>query len=63
MERAERIYHAMLSRGFTGSMRFVRTVRFRATDLALLAAVAAVLYAFRVYDIVGAVGRQTERMF
>ena len=63
MERAERIYHAMLSRGFTGSMRFVRTVRFRVTDFVLLAAVAAVLYAFRVYDIVGAVGRQTERMF
>ena len=63
MERAERIYQAMLSRGFTGTMRFARTYRFRITDFALLAAVAAVLYVFRAYDIVGTVGRQTERMF
>ncbi len=63
MDRAERIYQAMLSRGFTGTMRSVRAYRFRAADFALLAGVAAVLYAFRVYDIVGAVGRQAERIF
>jgi len=63
MDRAERIYQAMLSRGFTGTMRFVRTYRFRATDFALLTVVAAVLYLFRVCDIVGTIGRQTERIF
>jgi cobalt/nickel transport system permease protein len=63
MERAERIYHAMLSRGFTGTMLFVKTYHLRVADFTLLTALGVALYILRTYDVVGTIGRQTERMF
>lgn len=63
IERAERIYNAMLSRGFTGAVHFSKICRLKAGDFILMTAAGAILYVFRVYDIVGIVGRQAERMF
>lgn len=63
VERAERIYCAMLSRGFTGTVHFVKTYRFGAGDLAFLTLTGIALFTFRTYDIVGIIGRQAERIF
>ncbi len=62
-ERAERIYQAMLSRGFTGRLHSIRSYRFSGSDAAFLCATAAVLYLFRVHDVVGAVGRFSMKVF
>jgi cobalt/nickel transport system permease protein len=61
--RAERIYQAMLSRGFTGRLNSVRYYRFSGVDAAFLCSTAALLYCFRLYDIAGALGRLSMRVF
>ncbi|HYQ48005.1 MAG TPA: cobalt ECF transporter T component CbiQ [Thermodesulfovibrionales bacterium] len=61
MERAERVYQAMLSRGFNGRLHSVKTYRFRAVDALFLLATVVLLYLFRVHDVVGALGRLTVR--
>jgi cobalt/nickel transport system permease protein len=63
VERAEQIYKAMLSRGFTGTLHSVRSYRFSGADAAFLCSTAAVLYLFRAYDLVGAVGRLSMKVF
>lgn len=63
VERAERIYQAMLSRGFSGKLHAVKPYCFKATDAAFLAISFAVLYLFRMHDIVGIVGRFSSRIF
>jgi cobalt/nickel transport system permease protein len=63
IERAERIYHAMLSRGFSGTIHFVKRDRLRKSDFLCLSITGVVLYIFRTCDIVSLIGRQAERMF
>jgi cobalt/nickel transport system permease protein len=63
VERAERIYQSMLSRGFAGRLHSVRSYRFSGTDAAFLCSTAALLYLFRAHDIVGAIGRLSMRVF
>jgi len=63
IERAERIYHAMLSRGFSGTIHFVKRDSLRKGDFLCLSITGVVLYIFRTYDIVSLIGRQAERMF
>jgi cobalt/nickel transport system permease protein len=63
IERAERIYYAMLSRGFSGTIHCVRTDRLRKADFACLSFTAVFLILLRTYDLVNLIGRQAERMF
>jgi cobalt/nickel transport system permease protein len=63
IERAERIYYAMLSRGFTGNIHPLRKCSLKITDFLCMFIIAAVLILFRTCDIVGFIGRQTERIF
>ena len=63
IERAERIYQAMLSRGFSGTIHYVKIDRFRKTDFVCLSVTGVFLILFRTFDIVNFIGRQAERMF
>lgn len=63
IERAERIYHAMLSRGFSGTIHFISREGFGKTDFLFMSATGLLLYIFRSYDIVSLIGRQAERIF
>jgi cobalt/nickel transport system permease protein len=63
VERAERIYQAMLSRGFSGTMPAMTGYRFSGIDAAFVVANLAVLYFFRTHDVVGALGRFSMRIF
>ena len=63
VERAERIYRAMLSRGFSGRLHTTRQYRFTSADALFLAITLAVLYLLRVHDVVGAMGRLSMRVF
>ncbi len=63
VERAERIYQAMLSRGFAGTLHTTRAYNFRGPDAFFLGATIVLLYLFRVYDVVGTVGRLSMRAF
>jgi len=63
IERAERIYLAMLSRGFTGTIHTSRTCSFSITDAAFLATAAGALYLFRMHDVVGYLGRLSMGTF
>lgn len=63
VERAERIYQAMLSRGFQGTIHVSRPFCFRSADAVFLAITFSVLYLFRMHDIVDAVGRLSAGIF
>jgi cobalt/nickel transport system permease protein len=63
VERAERIHQAMLSRGFSGTIPFLRREGFRRVDFVALAFAAAALGIFRTCDLVTFIGRQAERIF
>ena len=63
IERAERIYLAMLSRGFTGPLHTAKQQGFSGSDAAFLLATIAVLYLFRAHDVVGAIERLSVRVF
>jgi cobalt/nickel transport system permease protein len=63
VERAERIHQAMLSRGFSGTVPFLRGDGFRRVDFVVLAFAAAALAIFRTCDLVNFIGRQAERIF
>lgn len=63
VERAERIYQAMLSRGFSGTLHSIRPYRITQADAYLLAITFTVLYLFRVHDVVGAAGKLMIRVF
>lgn len=62
MERAERVYQAMLSRGFNGRLHIMKPYGFRAVDAAFLFTTVVLLYLFRTYDIVDALGRLSMRV-
>jgi cobalt/nickel transport system permease protein len=63
IERAERIYNSMLSRGFSGTVHYVRRDHLRMADFVCLSLTGAFLVLLRTYDLVNLVGRQAERMF
>ena len=50
--RGERVYLAMLSRGYTGSVPALERLSFRAADVAFVAAVAALVLPIRVIEVV-----------
>ena len=63
VERAERIYQAMLSRGFSGTLHSVRPYRIAGADVFFLAVTFSALYLFKVHDVVGAAGKFMVRVF
>ena len=63
IERAERIYHAMLSRGFSGTIHHIKKDRLRKADFVCLSVTGVFLILFRAYDLVNLIGRQAEKMF
>ncbi len=63
VERAERIYQAMLSRGFRGSIPALRLYSFRTADAVFLAITFSLLYLFRMHDIVETAGRFSAGIF
>ena len=63
VERAEKIYQAMLSRGFRGRLHAIRPFDFRAADTIFLAVTVILLCLFRVFNIAGAAGRFSSGLF
>ena len=58
--RAERIYHAMLSRGFEGDMPALKRSRIALPDLAFLSAMIACLWVFRFFPVTEGIGRVAQ---
>jgi len=56
MARADRIYRAMLARGFDGEIRVLRPARFRLSDLAFVCGWAAFFAAARFWNLAGLLG-------
>lgn len=56
MDRAERIYQAMVARGFRGEIRMIQKLSFKGRDLAFLAAVSAVCFFLRVFPLANWMG-------
>jgi len=63
VERAERIYQAMLSRGFSGTLHSTEPYGLKGADALFLAITVVVLYLLRMNDVVGGIGRLSARMF
>ncbi|PKL51568.1 MAG: cobalt ECF transporter T component CbiQ [Nitrospira bacterium HGW-Nitrospira-1] len=63
VERAERIYQAMLSRGFSGALHTAKPYGFTGADAVFLTITVTVLYLLRVHDVVGAMGRLSISIF
>lgn len=63
VERAERVYRTMLSRGFSGRLHSIKPYRFTPADAVFLCSTAALLYLFRTHDLVGVLGRLSMRVF
>lgn len=63
VERAERIYQAMLSRGFSGKFHAIKPYGFTRADAIFLAISVTVLYLLRANDFVGFVGRSLISVF
>lgn len=62
VERAERIYSAMLARGFYGDILSINQYGIRIPDVLFLAATAASLAAFRMYSVPELMGRFMQRL-
>jgi cobalt/nickel transport system permease protein len=62
VERAERVYQAMLSRGFTGRLNTSRTYCFTTADALFVGLTILFLYLFRIHDVVGMMGRVSMRV-
>lgn len=62
VERAERVYQAMLSRGFTGSLNTTRTYCLTIADALFVCFTIIFLYLFRTEDIVGIIGRVSMKV-
>ena len=60
VDRAERIYGAMLSRGFRGDIPMLRKFRISFGDLAFLAAATILLGAFKFYPVTEGIGRLAQ---
>ena len=56
VDRAERIYYAMLSRGFQGDIPTLKRAHIEVTDLAYLAAMIMFLAVFRFFRITEGIG-------
>jgi cobalt/nickel transport system permease protein len=63
VDRAERIYQAMLSRGFQGDIPSLKRARVGAADLAWLAAMVTFLAVFRFFRITEEIGRFAQGFF
>lgn len=63
VERAERVYQAMLSRGFTGRLHTTKPFGFfTSADAAFLIATGVLLYCFRMYNVVDIMGKLSMRV-
>ncbi|MBM4136968.1 MAG: cobalt ECF transporter T component CbiQ [Nitrospira sp.] len=62
VERAERIYQAMLSRGFRGEIRVLKRHKLRISDILFALFSICIFYLFRQYNIVHVVGDTLERL-
>lgn len=63
LDRAERIYQAMLSRGFEGDIPSLGTSRLRFGDLAFVAATAVFLGVFRFFPVTEGIGLLAQEMW
>lgn len=63
VERAERVYYAMLSRGFQGDMPTIKRFRFTTNDLGFAVFVIVFLFIFRFYPAAEIVGRFVQGVF
>ncbi len=62
LERAERIYSAMLSRGFQGDIPLLKPIHFKAVDLLFLAVTISCILFFRFYSVTEGVGRLAQEL-
>lgn len=60
VERANRIYNAMLSRGFDGRIKTVKKSRFSPADAVFLAIFFLAIYLFKMYDLTGFFGKMIK---
>lgn len=63
IERAEKVYQAMLSRGFSGRLHSMRPYHFRTADAVFLCVTVILLCLFRLYNITWAAGRLSSGLF
>jgi cobalt/nickel transport system permease protein len=63
VDRAERIYYAMLSRGFQGDIPSLKRSRIAAADLVFMAATILFLGVFRIFPITEGIGRVALELF
>jgi cobalt/nickel transport system permease protein len=63
VERAERIYYAMLSRGFQGDMPSLKRFHIKTGDIVFALSVAVFLYFFRFYPATQILGRFVQGVF
>ncbi|MGA2554273.1 MAG: energy-coupling factor transporter transmembrane component T, partial [Smithella sp.] len=63
VERAERVYFAMLSRGFQGDMPSLKRFQIKADDVIFAVSVAVFLYIFRFYPATQMLGRFIQGVF
>jgi len=63
VERAERIYQAMLSRGFKGEIRVLKSHSLRSQDFLFAILSIGLFYVFRNYNIVSFIGETMSRSF
>ncbi len=63
VERAERIYQAMVSRGFRGEIRVLKKHKLGYYDILFAAISIAMFYIFRNYDVVNFIGSGLSRAF
>ncbi len=63
VERAERVYQAMLSRGYSGRLITSASYRITPADALFVIFTLLFLYIFRAYDIVGSIGDYSMRAF
>lgn len=63
VERAERVYYAMLSRGFQGDMPTLKRFHTKSSDLVFALSVIAFLFIFRFYPATEILGRFVQGVF
>ncbi len=63
VERAERVYHAMLSRGFQGDMPALKRFRLKCGDIVFALCAVALFFIFRFYPATEIVGRFVQGVF
>ena len=62
VERAERVYYAMLSRGFRGDLSILKRSRLEWKDMAFLAMTVVMLIVFRYYQVTEELGRLMQEL-